>query len=342
MSSGATLNTTIERLFERSASSRSKSPVFVVGCPRSGTSLLYHSLLSSGGFAVYDEETHFFSGLATRVGSLARLKNRKELIAKWLDSQYFKVTGLEMEDLERRILSDCRNSGDFLRIVMESIARSQNVDRWAEKTPDHVLYLEEIQRTVPGALFIHIIRDGRDVALSLDGKGDLHPYLLHKSHSLLVCGLYWEWLVETGRRMAPKLGSQYLEVRFENLVNRPKETLAQIGQFIDHDLDHDRIQQVGMRTVGKPNSSFKESNNGGGFNPINRWKQTFPAGELARFEALVGPCLQSRGYELASGQELSNSRELWRLRAYYRSYFSLRLWMKTYHVPMAKYFVKDR
>jgi hypothetical protein len=336
------MNTTIERLQERSATSRSKSPVFVVGSPRSGTSLLYHSLMSSGGFAVYDQETHFFSGLATRVGNLAHLKNRKELIEKWRESQYFKVSGLEMKEVERRILSDCRNSGDFLRIVMESMAQSQNVDRWAEKTPDHVLYLGEIKRTVPDALIIHIIRDGRDVALSLDGKGDLHPYLLHKSHALLACGLYWEWLVETGSRMAPKLGSHYLEVRFENLVNKPRETLAQIGQFIDYDLDYDRIQQVGMRTVGEPNTSFREKDNSAGFNPVNRWKKAFPAGELARFEALVGPCLQKRGYELASGRESVNRRQLHRLRAYYRFYFSLRLWTKTHHVPMAKYFVKDR
>lgn len=336
------MNTTIERLQESNASSRSKSPVFVVGCPRSGTSLLYHSLLSSGGFAVYDGESHFFSGLATRVGNLAHLKNRKKLIAKWQESQYFNVTGLEMEDLERRILNDSRSSGDFLRIVMESIARSQNVDRWAEKTPDHVLYLDQIKRTVPNALIIHIIRDGRDVALSLDGKGDMRPYLLHKSHSLLVCGLYWEWLVETGNRMAPKLGSQYLEVRFEDLVNKPRGTLARIGQFIDHDLDHDRIRHVGMRTVGKPNTSFNKSDTGGGFNPINRWKQAFPEGELARFEALVGPCLQRMGYELASGKESSNLRELWRLRAYYRYYFFLRLWIKTHHIPMARYFVRDR
>jgi hypothetical protein len=270
------------------------------------------------------------------------LKNRKRLIAKWLESNYFKVTGLEMDDLERRILTDCRNSGDFLRVVMESIARSQNVDRWAEKTPDHVLFLDEIKRTVPDALVIHIIRDGRDAALSLDGKGDMHPYLLRKSHSLLVCGLYWEWLVETGRRMAPKLGSQYLEVRFENLVNKPQETLAQIGQFIDHDLDHDRIRRLGMFTVGRPNTSFNRSANGGGFNPVNRWKQDFPAGELASFEAMVGPCLQRMGYELTSGKNSSNPLELRWLRAYYRYYFLLRLWTKTHHIPMAKYFVRDR
>lgn len=338
------MNTTVQTLREFNALQGSKSPVFVVGCPRSGTSLLYHSLLSSGGFAVYDEETHFFSGLAPRVGNLARLENRKELIAKWRESQYFRVSGLEMYDLERRILNECRNSGDFLRIVMESIASSQNVDRWAEKTPDHALYLDEIKRTVPDALVVHIIRDGHDVALSLDGKGFLHPYLLRRSDSLLVCGIYWEWLIETGRRLAETLGSQYMEVRFENLVNKPRETLTQVGKFIGQDLDHDRIRQVGMRTVSNPNTSFAQDNKDkkeDNFNPVNRWKKDFPPSELARFEALLGPGLQKLGYELA-GRPQSPSVELQSLRTFYRCYFSLRLWMKTRHIPFVKYFVRDR
>lgn len=333
------MNTTVQMLNERGAVRGTKSPVFVVGSPRSGTSLLYHSLLSSGGFAVYDEETHFFSGLAPRVGSMAHLKNRKKLIAKWLESRYFKVSGLEMDDLERRIVSDCRNSGDFLRIVMESIARIQNVDRWAEKTPDHALYLDEIKRTVPNALFIHIIRDGRDVALSLDGKGFLNSYLLRRKDSLLVCGLYWEWLIETSRKSAQNLGSDYMEVRFENLVNKPQETLAQIGEFIGHDLDHQRIREVGIRTVSAPNTSFSSADST--FNPVDRWRNDFPPGQLARFETLLGPELRALGYELTSRPQPS-SVELRSLRAYYRSYFSLRLWMKAHHVPFVRHFVRDR
>lgn len=333
------MNTTAQMLQERGAERGTKSPVFVVGSPRSGTSLLYHSLLSSGGFAVYDEETHFFSGLAPRVGSLAHVKNRKKLIAKWLESEYFKVSGLEMDDLERRLVTECRTSGDFLRIVMESMARSQNVDRWAEKTPDHALFLDEIKRTVPDALFIHIIRDGRDVALSLDGMGFLKSYLLRKEDSLLVCGLYWEWLIETSRKQAQNLGSDYMEVRFENLVNKPQETLSQIGEFIGHDLDHQRIREVGIRTVSNPNTSFSGAS--GTFNPVDRWKNDFSPAQLARFEATLGPGLRALGYELASRPQPS-SLELQSLRAYYRFYFSLRLWMKRHRVPFTNHFVRDR
>jgi len=336
------MSTVVEQFKPRSGTQRSKSPVFVVGCPRSGTSLLYHSLLSAGGFPFYDEETHFFSGLAPRVGSLNHLKNRKKLIEKWRRSDCLKVTGIDREQVERQILNDCRNSGDFLRIVMDNMARSQNAERWSEKTPDHVLYLREIKRTIPNALFIHIIRDGRDVALSLDGKGFLNPYLLRKSHSLLVCGIYWDWLVESGRNMAQELGSQYLEVRFEDLVSKPRETFARVGDFIDQDLDHDRIRDQGVCTVSNPNTSFDNSKNPEGFNPVDRWRQDFPSGELGKVEALLGDNLLKLGYELSTAHKPARDIRLWSLRTYYRSYFSSRLWMKTHNLPLMKYFVRDR
>jgi len=336
------MSTVVEQFKTHVATQGSKSPVFVVGCPRSGTSLLYHSLLSGGGFPFYDEETHFFSGLAPRVGNLKHFKNRKKLIEKWRKSDCLKVTGIDREEVEHQILNDCRNSGDFLRIVMDSMARSQNAERWSEKTPDHVLYLREIKRTIPNALFIHIIRDGRDVALSLDGKGFLNPYLLSKSHSLLVCGIYWEWLIESGRSMAHELGSHYMEVRFEDLVNKPRESFARVGHFIGQDLDHDQIRDQGVCTVSNPNTSFNDSKHADGFNPVDRWKQDFPPAELHKFEALLGESLLKLGYALSTTSQQPKDIGLWSLRTYYRSYFSSRLWMKTHNLPLVKYFVRDR
>ena len=70
-------------------------------------------------------------------------------------------------------MAECRNGGDFLRIVMEEMCRKQGVERWAETTPDHLLYISWIKETIPDALVIHVIRDGRDVALSWEKKGQI-------------------------------------------------------------------------------------------------------------------------------------------------------------------------
>ena len=320
---------------------RSKRPVFVVGSPRSGTTFLYDALQSAGGFAIYDQESHVFSGVVTRVGDLSTLKSREKLVAKWLASKYFKPVGVDVEEVKRRILRDCRNGGDFLSFVMEDMARRQNVERWADHTPDHVLYMRQIKSTIPDALFIHLVRDGRDVALSLDKQGFLDSYLWHKRHGVMVCGIYWEWTVEAGVRLGPELGEDYLEVRYEDLIGKPQETFARIGRFIAQEMDWERICRVGIGSVSNPNTSF-----GAGpkeFNPISRWKNAFPAGDLPRFESMLGPFLQRLGYKLATpAEELPTSMELRVLRSYYRLYFSSRLWIKTRNLPLAKYFVRDR
>ncbi len=322
---------------------RGKRPVFVVGSPRSGTTFLYDALQSTGGFPVYNRESHVFSGLVTRVGNLSVPRNREKLIAKWLESQYFKPIGVDVEEVKLRFLRDGRNGGDFLRFVMEDMAHHQNMERWADHTPDHVLYMQQIKSTIPDALFIHLVRDGRDVALSLDKQGYLDSYLWHKRYGVMVCGIYWEWTVEAGMQQGARMRDSYLEVRYEDLIGKPHETFARIGNFLDQEMEWERIRRAGIGAVSNPNTAFSAGSNGGDFSPICRWKTAFPKDDLPRFESMLGPCLQRLGYGLGTAtDELPKSTDLWALRTYYRLYFSSRLWIKAHNVPMARFFVRDR
>src|SRR3981081_3717149 len=128
---------------------RSSAPVFVLGSPRSGTTLLYHMLLSAGGFAVYRTETHVFNVLEAAYGDFGNPHNKRKLMKAWLGSKLFQLSGLDGKKIEARVMAECRNGGDFLRIVMGDITRKQNVDRWADCTPDHLLYVQRIKETIP-------------------------------------------------------------------------------------------------------------------------------------------------------------------------------------------------
>src|SRR5262249_33953610 len=130
----------------------SKAPVFVMGCPRSGTTVLYHMLLSAGNFAIYRAESNVFSVLQPRFGDLRSESNRRQMLRYWLNSKLFQVSGLDADALREKVLRDCHGAGDFLRVVMEEIARGQGVARWADCTPDHLLYIPEIKREIPNAL----------------------------------------------------------------------------------------------------------------------------------------------------------------------------------------------
>lgn len=110
-------------------------------------------------------------------------------------------------------MEECRNGGDFLRIVMSEIAARQGVGRWADTTPEHLLYLR-IKETIPDALVIHIIRDGRDVALSTDKQRYIRRLPWDRLPSKMAAGLYWGGMVSKGRR-GRDLGDDYIEVHFE-------------------------------------------------------------------------------------------------------------------------------
>src|SRR5439155_23294748 len=111
-----------------------------------------------------------------------------------------------------------------------------------------------------------------------------------------------------------KLGDYYTEVHFEDLIGNPRETLAKLGEFIDHDLDYDRIQRVRIGSVGDPNTSFRSDGTKDEFNPIGRWRRSYSAEHLTMFESLVGTTLQTLGYELAAfnpdSSERSNLRRM--------------------------------
>lgn len=289
------------------------APVFVLGCPRSGTTLLYDMLISSGQFANYRVESNVFNKVTPPFGNLRSIRNRTRLMDAWLQSDYFERSGLEAEDIRAKVLTECRNAGDFLRIVMESISHNQGVERWAEKTPAHLLHIPQIKETIPDALIIHIIRDGRDVAASMD-RMRCADFWWNTRHRLLVCGLYWQWIVEKGREYGRRLGPDYLEVRYEKLVQQPKETLAILGDFIHSDLNYDRIRQNAIGAVSKPNTSFRDEVRRGTFSPIGRWKGSSDV-EAARMEGLLESSLRELGYETNPSCVLDFT--AWRLRVFY-------------------------
>ena len=313
-----------------SAKSRRQAPVFVVGSPRSGTTLLYDMLLSAGEFAVYLTESNVFSLLAQRFGSLENRTNRQKFMNIWLDSKLFRASGLDPEVIERRVLEGCRNYGDFLRITMEEIAHYQKMSRWAENTPEHLIYIPLIKATIPDVLVVHMIRDGRAVALSLDKRSDrgLQALPWDKDKNLLVQGLYWEWIVRRGRAYGQKLGPDYIELRFEDLIQSPAESLAKLGKFIDQELDYDHIQQVGYGSVSKPNTSFQKEPKEASFDPVSRWRKAFSQEQLEQFEALVGEYLQELGYALLTNGKNLRKGQLSRMKSFYPLYFSARFRLK--------------
>jgi len=306
---------------------RRNAPVFVVGSPRSGTTLLYDTLLSSGGFALYLGESNIFNFLAPRFGDLSVPMNRRKMLDVWLNSRLYRVSGLDRTKIEHEVTQHCRNAGDFLRIVMDELASQQGAHRWASNAPEEILHLRRIKETIPEALIVHMIRDGRDVSVSLSQKKYIRPFPWKERESPEGAALYWEWMVRKGRAAAAWLGNDYIEVRFEELVSEPRSVFRRLGDFLDHDLNYERIHQNPVGAVARPNTSFRS---GDTFNPLERWKKQLTPEQLCRVEALVGKTLAELGYELATSHSASRKRlSLAWDRFVYREFFEAKLqWKK--------------
>jgi hypothetical protein len=314
-----------------------KPPVFIVGCPRSGTSFLYHLLLSAGGFAEFHTQMNAYDVLGPIYGPLDSAKNRKRMMADWLQSKAFQVSGLNAAEIEAKVLAECNTVADFLRIVMGEVGRKQGVDRWVDSTPTNVPHMLRIASDFPDAQFLHIIRDPRDIALSLEKRKWARPLPWDKDKGLLAAGLYWEWIVRKGRKYGALLSSRYMELYYEDLVQKPREILPRVGQFLQHDLDYDRIQKASIGSVKTPLTSFGEDLKQGAFNPVGRWKEKFPPDQLRQFEDLIGEYMAERGYPRST---VPSRHWLFvrRNRFLYGQFYALKQWAKV-STPLSRMFV---
>jgi Sulfotransferase family len=315
-------------------------PIFVVGSARSGTTLLYHMLLSTGSFARFFGEPAVFDLLVPRFGDLSIAKRRERLMDSWIGSKMHRASGLEENSIRARVMDDCKSNADFLRIVMDEVAAHQGVGRWAVWGPDNLLHMHAIKSQMPDVRFIHMIRDGRDVAVSMDRAQFIRPFAWDKGRSLLVAGLHWRWKVRSGRQQAQTVEPDYLEVRFESLINNPRQTLAGVSKFVGCELDYDQIQQDAVGAVKNANSTFKPEGQVLAAHPAGRWKRLLTRDQIARLESCIGDLLQELGYELTTPLDFAADPHRL-IKATYPLFFSAKHWLKQ-HTKAGRFTSTDR
>jgi hypothetical protein len=129
-----------------------------------------------------------------------------------------------------------------------------------------------------------------------------------------------------------------MEVRYEELVSEPRHALNRLGDFLQHDLDYDRIQANRVGSVKKPLTSFREDLNHGHFMPVGRWKKKFPPKQLVAFEALVGDYLRELGYALSTTGQRSSRFSAKSMRLVYGLYHPFKQWAKV-NTPLSRLMV---
>lgn len=279
--------------------------LFIVGCPRSGTTLLQRMLDSHPDLAVAND-THFIPVAIDGMAPASQLPLTAEIVERVRTfrtraGKGFDRLGLPEGTLERVALT----AGTYPALVDElysQLAALRGKSAAGEKTPDYVRYMPLLHTLFPWAKFVHLVRDGRDVVLALldwaaDGKGP-GRLKLWSEDPVAMSALWWRWQVEAGRRDGPKLGSAYLEVSYEALVTKPEASLRTIAAALDIPFDSRMLTYHIGRTRTKPglptNKAWLPPTPG-----VRDWRRQMPPRDVEMVEALAGELLTELGYERA-------------------------------------------
>ena len=209
--------------------------IFVVGCPRSGTTLLQSILLTNSAIISFPE-SHFFVNLFRRRSELRKTLNLASQYSRPGFEDFMREAGYTeiRKSLPKYALSLRQHTGAFTQ-TLDAIAQRYGKSIWIEKTPDHVNFIEFIETHVRDALFIHIVRHGPDVVASLYDVTYKYPLEWEGPWDVERCLRKWMTCVTSTFQHCHK--SNHLMVNYENLVNDSALVSQTIGDFIGAELD---------------------------------------------------------------------------------------------------------
>ena len=207
---------------------------FVVGVGRSGTTLLRMMLDSHPAIAI-PPETHFVPAMIDRFSRLRVTPERVLAAIEAAPQSGLPESGVDPEALLER-LREIRplNAPDSVRAFYTLYAEGAGKERWGDKTPRYVTALAKLGRALPEARFVHMIRDGRDVALSTNRR------LVELRGSRPVpaerMAKRWRHRILSARRVT-QVADRYFEIRYEDLVLDTEPALRRVCEFVELDYD---------------------------------------------------------------------------------------------------------
>ena len=270
-----------------------QGPVFIVGMPRSGTKLLRGMLNGHSQLYIPLNETEFLPSWIRKWASFGDLSNRHTFMAfyqRFVDTFYFQN---RMSEHGEQIKPDVwynRCAGDFsIANVFEQLIRHDaevpDTAIWGDKSPSYLNHIESIRAIYPEAKFIHLIRDARDYVLSLEksfGKNKLRA------------AQRWNDSILLAQQKGESLGSDFIEVRYEDLVDDPEQQAHRLCDFIGIRFEPSMtILQRATENLGdtKGQQNIVAGNYG-------KYKTQLTTEELRSVESYCGEGLLRMGYSL--------------------------------------------
>lgn len=269
------------------AAPSSFAPIVLGGCGRSGTTLLRLML-----------DSH----LRICCGPESSLFRRRAIDARWLAERF----GFPCEEV-RAIYDAAASRPAFIEGFAALCMRKAGKVRWAEKTPRNISRIAEIFRCFPQARFVHVLRDGRDVACSLrthprhkvvDGK--LVPTGIRRP--IAGCARRWVRDIEGSRRWWAD--PRFMTVRYEDLVLDPRPALERVMAFIGEAWDEAMLTHASAESPFRDATRFAQNPEALGAvstASLSRWQRDLDERDRRIFKRIAGPLLVELGYAAGDG-----------------------------------------
>lgn len=275
--------------------------LFITGCTRSGTTLLQRMLDSHPQLAV-SNDSHVIPRSVLALQPDPDLPLTRQLVREVTGYRYFRNLGIETETAER-VARRCRTFPELARALFDELARRRGKPLAGEKDPEYVRRLPVLHGLFPSARIIHIVRDGRDVALStmdwMTPSRFLGRMALWREEPVAVCALWWRRQVAAARQGHAVVGEdRCLEVRYEELVCTPETVLMAVARFLELPYEPQMLRYHEGRTA-QPVRVRRPEIKDQWLAPIQGlrdWRTALTRRDLQLFETLAGDLLTSLGY----------------------------------------------
>jgi hypothetical protein len=290
---------------------------FIVANPGSGTTLLRMMLDAHSQLAI-PPETHFIPDVIQRAREIRRSTDRKptpdELAAVIAGNRRWGDFGLDEGELRERMAGPegSTNARRALRAFYSLYADRHGKPRWGDKTPDYLLAINRIARALPEARFVHLVRDGRDVALS---RRRWRAKAGGEERSVAAWAAQWKRWILDGRDQGERAGS-YLEARYEDLVTDTEATLRRVCEHCElefepamldyHERAGERLEEMGRALPAAEGKGGREAGHRQAKHAltaappqeskVGEWRSEMSDPDRQAFEDEAGDLLSELGY----------------------------------------------
>lgn len=277
-------------------------PFFIVGSARSGTTLL-RLILNAHPLVAVPPESRF----VVELWDGNREVDSDAFLARLAAHRRFQNWDLPIEAVAHELGSEGPvDYADAIRAAFRAYARVHGKPRWGDKTPRYVERLPLIAQLFPEAKIIHLIRDGRNVALSY-ADVDFGPKTVGGAAEI------WARRVAAGRRAGRELGpKRYLDLHYERLVEDTAAAVRDLCEFLDLDFDSGMLDYTSRARDAVLSRAYK-------FNPhltqstvreVRSWENDMSSRNIQIFEAVAGDVLEEAGYPRKFGRAAASTRAM--------------------------------